>query len=90
MSAGQMPCECRLCNWRGEDWETLKKHLMAAHDVPAFLEKQMTMKLHAAKDHPDRSENTLGLYDPEDRLLAVVVRIMPRAADDPMGWEHLP
>jgi hypothetical protein len=83
-------CDCRLCDWTGAGWVSLDLHLTTVHSLPIRLGNDATLKLHAAKDYQDRSENTLGLYDPEERLLAVIVMITVRAADDPMGWEHLP
>ena len=83
---GTMPCECRLCDWCGDGWVELEQHLIASHDLRGVLGDNLGMKLHAAKDYPDWSENTMGLYNPPDRLIAIIVTKKIRAADDPMRF----
>ncbi len=83
--------ECRLCTATGEGWVVLGKHLHEAHQVAdGTLGDELDMRLHAAKDYPSHSENTFGLYNPPARLLAVLTKSAPRAADDPMRFERLP
>jgi hypothetical protein len=86
MRGDSMPAECRLCSWTGNGWPDLEAHLKS-HEIVDPLGDDLAIRLHAAKDYPDRSENTLGLYDRADRLMAVIVRIRPRSLDDPMRFE---
>lgn len=73
--------ECRLCGVNGMAGGSLLKHLTDSHDA-----RPASYRLHASKDSPDQADNTIGFYDGEEQLLAVMVRLSVRPADDPMRF----
>lgn len=82
--------ECRLCAGPALTRAEISEHLATAHGYnPDLSENLFEVRLHAAKDHPEYSENTLGVYDGAELVCLWVLR-RERAPDDPMGWEHLP
>ena len=77
------PCECRICTARTTGGAALLTHLKNDHEL--VPNDSWEMRLHAATDGPEWSENTFGYYEGQ-RLLAVRVMRREREADDPMRF----
>ncbi len=76
--------ECRLCEATEADL-FIGRHLANAHEWD-FDAKPAEVRLHASKDGPDWSENTMGYWH-GDLLLGIVVLRREREADDPMRFD---
>jgi hypothetical protein len=78
--------ECRLCGTKPMNHEELIGHLDGAHGFTKEGRDALGPRLHAGKDYPEYSVNTLGWYDGE-QLVCLCVQVRERAADDPMRFE---